>query len=128
VGLTEAQARARHGAAVRVARHDYAQVDRAVTAASTHGFAKLIVGRRGRLLGATVTAPAAGEAIAGLASFMAGGATVGRIASAVHPYPTFGEGAARAAQEHLRAVYLGESTRRLTRPLLALLRAAERLR
>jgi pyruvate/2-oxoglutarate dehydrogenase complex dihydrolipoamide dehydrogenase (E3) component len=128
VGLTEARARARHGGVVRVARHDYAQVDRAVTAASTDGFAKLIVGRRGRLLGATVAAPAAGEAIAALASLMAGGGTVGRIASAVHPYPTFGEGPARAAQEHLSAVYLGERTRRLTRPLLALLRAAERLR
>ncbi len=128
VGLTEAQARAQHGAAVRVARHDYAQVDRAVTAASTDGFAKLIVGRRGRLLGATVAAPAAGEAIAGLASVMADGGRVGRIASAVHPYPTFGEGPARAAQEHMSAVYLGERTRRLTRPLLALLRVAERLR
>lgn len=128
VGLTEAQARARHGTAVRVARHDYAQVDRAVTAASTEGFAKLIVGRRGRLLGATVAAPAAGEAIAGLASVMADGGRVGRIASAVHPYPTFGEGPARAAQEHMSAVYLGERTRRLTRPLLALLRGAERLR
>ena len=65
VGLTEEQARRRFGDEVAVAHHDYDDLDRAVTVGLPYGFAKLVGGPHGKLVGATVAAPAGGEAIAG---------------------------------------------------------------
>jgi pyruvate/2-oxoglutarate dehydrogenase complex dihydrolipoamide dehydrogenase (E3) component len=127
VGLSETEARARHGEVV-VERHDYAELDRAITAGTAYGFAKLVADARGRLLGATVAAPAGGEAIAELAARVRAGGKVADISQTVHAYPTFAEGPARAADEHLRKRFLNERTRRLTRPALAVLRLLDRRR
>ncbi|MGH2804863.1 MAG: dihydrolipoyl dehydrogenase family protein, partial [Thermoleophilaceae bacterium] len=70
VGLSEAQARRRWGERARAVEFDYARLDRAVTADRALGFAKLVGDRRGRLVGATVAAPAAGESIAELAAWI----------------------------------------------------------
>ncbi|MBA3422837.1 MAG: FAD-dependent oxidoreductase [Thermoleophilaceae bacterium] len=126
VGLTEAQARERFGDRVTVERYSYEQLDRAITAGRTHGFAKLIAGPRGRLVGATVAAPAGGEAIAELAARLESGGKLADVSRSVHAYPTFAEGPARAADEHLRARFFNDRVRRVTRPALALLRALER--
>jgi hypothetical protein len=99
IGLTEARARGRLGHGALVLRHDYAESDRAPTAATARGFAKLVSGRRGRRLGATVVAPAAGESIAELAPLVRQGGTVAGLSQAVHAYPTYSEGPARAAEE-----------------------------
>jgi pyruvate/2-oxoglutarate dehydrogenase complex dihydrolipoamide dehydrogenase (E3) component len=122
VGLTEAQARERWGGRVKVAESDVADLDRAITAGEAHGFAKLVGDPRGRLVGATVAAPAGGEAIAELAARVAQGGSIGDVSTAVHAYPTFAEGPARAADEHLRRTLLGPRTRMVARPALAVLR------
>jgi pyruvate/2-oxoglutarate dehydrogenase complex dihydrolipoamide dehydrogenase (E3) component len=126
VGLSERQARERHGAKVAVARHDYADLDRAITAGRPHGFAKLVAGPRGRLVGATVAAPAGGEAIAELAAHVAAGRRIGDVSRTVHAYPTFAEGPARAADEHLATRLRESPLRHLAPPVLALLRALAR--
>lgn len=128
VGLTEEQARARFGSRVAVARHDYAHLDRAITAGAAYGFAKLVAGPRGRLVGATVAAPRGGEAIDALALRVARGDRLADISRQIHAYPTFSEGPARAADEYLRARWLTPRVRGLTRPALALLRLLERRR
>lgn len=128
VGLTEAQARRRYGPDTIVARFDYDRADRAVCAARAYGFAKLIADGRGRLVGATVAAPAGGEAIAELAAWVRQGSDLTDVSRTVHAYPTFARGAKRAADEHLREVWLSERVRRVTRPLLTLLRWVERPR
>jgi pyruvate/2-oxoglutarate dehydrogenase complex dihydrolipoamide dehydrogenase (E3) component len=128
VGLTEAQARARFGARLAVAWHDYAHLDRAITAGAAYGFAKLVAGPRGRLVGATVAAPRGGEAIDALALRVARGDTIADVSRQVHAYPTFSEGPARAADDYLRARWLTPRMRGLTRPVLAVLRALERPR
>ncbi len=128
VGLTEEQARRRFGDDVAVAHHDYEGLDRAVTAGVPYGFAKLVGSPRGKLVGATVAAPTGGEAIAGLATHIAAGNAIGDVSRQVHAYPTFAEGPARAADEHLRDRWLTPAMRRFTRPVLALLRAVERAR
>jgi len=127
VGLSESQAAERHGEVV-VERHDYRESDRAIAAGTAYGFAKLVADTRGRLLGATIAAPAAGEAIAELAARMRAGGKIEDISQTVHAYPTFAEGPARAADEHLRRRFLNDRTRRATRPVLALLRLLERRR
>ena len=126
VGLSEAQARERFGERVAVERFSYGELDRAITAGRTYGFAKLVAGPRGRLVGATVAAPAGGEAIAELAARLEAGGSLADVSRSVHAYPTFAEGPARAADEHLRARFFNDRVRRVTRPALALLRALER--
>jgi pyruvate/2-oxoglutarate dehydrogenase complex dihydrolipoamide dehydrogenase (E3) component len=127
VGLNEQRARERWGARTVVARHDYRDVDRAVTAATPYGFAKLVGDPKGRLVGATVAAPAAGEVIGELAALVSRKAGVGDVFKTVHPYPTFALGAAMAGAAHLRARFLTDRTRRIVKPLLGVLRSASRV-
>jgi pyruvate/2-oxoglutarate dehydrogenase complex dihydrolipoamide dehydrogenase (E3) component len=126
IGLTEAEARERLGRDPLVLRYDYAESDRALTAGRAHGFAKLVTGRRGRLLGATLVAPAAGESIADVAALVRRGGTAAELSQAIHAYPTYTEGPARAAEGWWTERYLNPRGRRVLRPLLALLRAIDR--
>ncbi len=126
VGLTEEQARRQWGRKAIVVESSYATLDRAITAGEAHGFAKLVADPRGRLRGATVVATAAGEAIAELSAWVAQGAKVDDVSRAVHSYPTFAEGSARAADKHLAARYSSPRLRALSRAILALLRTLER--
>jgi pyruvate/2-oxoglutarate dehydrogenase complex dihydrolipoamide dehydrogenase (E3) component len=128
VGPSEAEARKRLGGDPLVLRHDYAESDRALTAGTARGFAKLVTGRRGRLLGATLVAPAAGESIAELAALVGDGGTVADLSQRIHAYPTYSEGPARAAEQWWSHRYLNPRGRRLLRPLLATLRALDRPR
>jgi pyruvate/2-oxoglutarate dehydrogenase complex dihydrolipoamide dehydrogenase (E3) component len=126
VGLSEAAARERFGARVTCWTFPYERLDRAVAAGEGYGFAKLVGGPRGRLVGATVAAPAAGEAIAELAQWVARGARISEVSQAVHAYPTFTEGPARAADQAVRARWQRPAARRLTRAVLAARRGAGR--
>jgi pyruvate/2-oxoglutarate dehydrogenase complex dihydrolipoamide dehydrogenase (E3) component len=128
IGLTEAEARERLGRDPLVLRYDYAESDRALTAGRARGFAKLVTGRRGRLLGATLVAPAAGESIADVAALVRRGGTAAELSQAIHAYPTYTEGPARAAERWWTERYLNPRGRRLLRPALALLRAVDRPR
>ncbi|WP_236242972.1 NAD(P)/FAD-dependent oxidoreductase [Streptomyces sp. CC228A] len=97
VGLTADEGRAAHGDRVRVRtlRHD--RVDRAVADGRTEGFTTLVLDPRGRVVGATVVAPRAGETIAHLATAVRLGWTASRYAGTVHPYPTYADGPWHAA-------------------------------
>lgn len=119
VGLTEAEARARWGERAIVARSDYATLDRAITEGEPLGFALLVADPRGRLVGATVAAPAAGEVIAELTARVKAADRIDRLSTTVHAYPTLAEGPARAADEHLRRRYAQPRYRALVRPVLA---------
>ena len=118
VGLTEADAAARVRGA-RVAYLPMAEVDRAVVADRTEGFVKIVAGPRrltrhlggGRVLGATVVAPRAGEMIAEVALAMHLDAFAGRLAQATHAYPTWGTAVQVAA-----AQLVGELGGRTWRP------------
>jgi pyruvate/2-oxoglutarate dehydrogenase complex dihydrolipoamide dehydrogenase (E3) component len=128
VGLTEAQARERHGDDAVSVTHDYSHNDRAITAGETHGFAKLVGDPKGRLVGATVAAPHGGESIAELAAWIRAGRKIDDVSQTVHAYPTFSEGQARAADDYLREKFLNPRVRRFTKPALALLRRVDRPR
>jgi pyruvate/2-oxoglutarate dehydrogenase complex dihydrolipoamide dehydrogenase (E3) component len=128
VGLTEQQARERHGDAAVAVKHDYAHNDRAITAGEAHGFAKLVGDPKGRLVGATVAAPRGGESIAELAAWVRVGRKIDDVSQTVHAYPTFSEGQARAADDYLREKFLNPRVRRFTKPALGLLRRIDRPR
>jgi len=94
VGLTEAEAAARGG---RVAYLPMSEVDRAITAGQTEGFVKVIAGPRpllrnaagGRILGATIVAPRAGEMLSELVLAMTTRMFPARVALTTHAYPTW---------------------------------------
>ncbi len=104
VGMTEAEA-AGHGG--RVAYLPMAEVDRAVAAGRTEGFVKLIAGPRfglgnaagGKVLGATVVAARGGELIHEPALAMRARLFTGRLAQAVHAYPTWSVAIQQAAAQ-----------------------------
>ena len=126
VGLTEAAARERFGDDTVAVTHDYAHNDRAITAGEAYGFAKLVGDGKGRLVGATVAAPHGGESIAELAAWVRAGRKIDDVSQTVHAYPTFTEGQARAADDYLRQKLLTPRVRRITKPVLALLRQRHR--
>jgi pyruvate/2-oxoglutarate dehydrogenase complex dihydrolipoamide dehydrogenase (E3) component len=109
VGLTEAQAAAVGG---RVAWLPMAEMDRAIAAARTDGFVKLLAGPHrllrnlggGRILGATVVAARAGEMIHEPALAMATRMFTGRLAAATHAYPTWSYGIQLAAAQFFMPV------------------------
>jgi pyruvate/2-oxoglutarate dehydrogenase complex dihydrolipoamide dehydrogenase (E3) component len=118
VGLTEAEARVRHGN-VTIARMEMREVDRAVTDGATHGFVKLVARRRGRLVGATIVAPRAGEMISEIGLALQARRTLGDLASTIHPYPTWSsalqQAASRASLEQFNESRFGRIVRRLAR-------------
>ena len=97
VGLTEAQAREEHGDKVEIARFDMAENDRARAELKTDGFAKAVIGKRGKILGCSIVGASAGELIQPWALAISKGMKVGDMAGHVAAYPTLGEVSKRAA-------------------------------
>lgn len=128
VGLTEQEAREIHGAGVETYDHDYGANDRAITAGRASGRARLVVDRKGRLVGAAIVAPAAGESIAEVARLVRERAKVRSLSEMIHVYPTLTEGPARAADEYWERHVLTGRARRFLRPSLAILRLLDRPR
>ena len=96
-GLSEEEARARHGKAVKVLRWPFHDNDRAQAEAQPQGMVKIVTGRGGRILGAAILAPGAGELIQPWILAIAQGLKASAMISAVLPYPTRGEAGRRAA-------------------------------
>jgi pyruvate/2-oxoglutarate dehydrogenase complex dihydrolipoamide dehydrogenase (E3) component len=96
VGLTEAEARSKHGDAVTVVRADFAHNDRAQAERKTKGLIKVIV-VKGRPVGAGIVGPQAGELIGVWALAISARLKMSAIAGMIAPYPTLGEVSKRAA-------------------------------
>jgi pyruvate/2-oxoglutarate dehydrogenase complex dihydrolipoamide dehydrogenase (E3) component len=95
VGLTEAEAREAHGAALSVVRAEFAHNDRAVAGAKGKGLVKVMV-VKGRPVGAAIVGPEAGELIGVWALAIQNRLKMSAIAGTVLPYPTLGEVSKRA--------------------------------
>ncbi len=116
VGLTEEAARAADSR-VRVTRASFAENDRAVAMREGRGFAKLVADRHGRLIGATIVGPRAGELIAGLGLAIGQGLKLSTLAGQVIAYPTLAEISKRAAGAHFTPALFSGRTRALVRVL-----------
>ncbi|KAA8609175.1 dihydrolipoyl dehydrogenase family protein [Salipiger aestuarii] len=90
VGLTEAEALAKHGDRLEVYRLPHDHNDRAVAQRATQGLLKLMV-VRGRPVGVSIAGAQAGELIGTWALALSAGLKLGALAGAVMPYPTVGE-------------------------------------
>jgi pyruvate/2-oxoglutarate dehydrogenase complex dihydrolipoamide dehydrogenase (E3) component len=106
VGLTEAEAREQYGDDLHVVTLPYTAIDRAVMEREPHGLIKVIVGKKpvigfalgeGEVLGAHLIGPLAGELLHEFVVSMQARTFSGRLAQAIHAYPTMSMGVQQAA-------------------------------
>ncbi len=97
VGLTEADARKTLGEGAKVLRWHFAENDRAQAEGKTKGMIKVVLGKKGRIIGASIVGPQAGELIAPWALAVSQGLKISAFANVVLPYPTLSEIGKRAA-------------------------------
>lgn len=112
LGMTETQARAA-GIACTVVTEPFAANDRARAEGETEGCVKLVLGRRGRPLGVQILGSGAGEMLGEWVAALGGNVSLGRLAGAVHPYPTRIESNKRIAGRLLEAKLFSPTVRRI---------------
>jgi len=117
VGLAETAARDKHGSDVRVLSFPYAENDRAVAERQTAGQVKVVVGRRGRILGASIVGASAGELIHPWVLAIANGLKIGAMAQMIAPYPTLGEINKRVAGAYFTDSVFGPKMKAVVRLL-----------
>ncbi len=116
VGETEETVRKQDSQA-RVLKHPFSDNDRAQAERETEGLIKVVVGKRGRVLGATIVGVHAGELILPWVLAINEGLKIGAIANVIAPYPTLGEVSKRAAGAYYVPSLFGPRVRRLVRIL-----------
>lgn len=117
VGLSEAAARERFGDTVTALRWPFAENDRARTERETEGLVKVVLGRGGRILGASIAGAGAGDQLALWCLAVSKKMKIGAVAGLILPYPTRGEAGKRAAGEYYTAKLFSERTRAIVRLL-----------
>jgi pyruvate/2-oxoglutarate dehydrogenase complex dihydrolipoamide dehydrogenase (E3) component len=119
IGLTEAEAFAGRRQ-VRILRWPMHDNDRAQAEGATEGLVKVIVGRRGKILGAGIAARHAGELIQPWTLAIDNGLGIGAMAGVVAPYPTLGEASKRAAGSYFAPTLFGDRVKAIVRLLAKL--------
>ncbi|MGI9416736.1 MAG: dihydrolipoyl dehydrogenase family protein [Geminicoccaceae bacterium] len=110
VGLSEEQA-AEQGLLVRASTFDFAGNDRASAERATEGFVKAVVGKRGKVLGATIVGRHAGELILPWVLAVQKGLKIADMAGIIAPYPTLGEASKRAAGAYYAPTLFSDRTK-----------------
>ena len=118
VGLSEGDARELHGAKVKILKWPFAANDRAQAEGKTKGLIKVITGKRGVIVGASIVGPHAGELIAPFVLAVTQKIKISVFANLVLPYPTLSEIGKRAAI----STYAGVPQKSSTRALLGFLK------
>lgn len=88
-GMTEEEARERHGGKIKVYRIGYGDMDRGRTDGTEFGMAKYVIGPKGRLLGAHILGERAGDIIHEAQVLRHLDRPFSAIASMIHIYPTY---------------------------------------
>lgn len=99
VGLTEAEARIKHGDKLEVVRFPYHENDRAIAEGKTEGLIKVMI-VKGRPVGASIAGAQAGELIQTWSLVLANKLKIGAVAAMIAPYPTLAEINKRAAGQY----------------------------
>lgn len=121
VGWNETDAK-REGLFHRVFKVPFARNDRAVCD-GTHeeGFAKVLVDRKGKIMGATIVHPHAGDLVGEVVLAKKHGLPLSALGSVIRPYPTLSEIHGALAREEMKTA-LTPRRRRLLAALAAFLR------
>jgi len=97
---------------LRIVNWSHSHVDRAVTEGAVDGFARLVLDKRGHVLGATVVGPRAGETLGELSLAVTRGLTTRHLAGVTHAYPTYNDGPWNAAISDVQSQLQRPNTRR----------------
>jgi pyruvate/2-oxoglutarate dehydrogenase complex dihydrolipoamide dehydrogenase (E3) component len=120
VGLTTDQARARLGSQAEILAWSFRDNDRAQAERRTTGCIRVSLDAKGRIYGAGIVGPNAGELIQVWALALSKGLKIKDIAGMVAPYPTLGEISKRAAGQFFAPKLFASRTRWIVRQLLRL--------
>jgi len=112
VGLTEAEAKAEWGDRAGIYRYDHDSLDRALCDGEPEGLTKMVLDPKGRIVGAHVVGPRAGETIHEAVLAVRQRLKLSDLSGMIHVYPTYPESLKRAADAYLRAKYSGGIARR----------------
>ena len=119
VGLSLEQARSQ-SLTVRTLAH--AEVDRAIADERTGGFSRLILDRRGRVVGASIVGPRAGESLPEAVLAVRHSLRASDVAASTHAYPTYGDGLWKAAIAQVQTQLASPTAHRVTTALTAIRR------
>lgn len=102
-GLSEEAAKEQYGKdRITTYTVPFTEVDKAITASRTEGFVTLITKKwSGKIIGATIVGPRAGEMLSEVTLAMREGIPLRRLASLIHPYPTYSLAIRKAADQWL---------------------------
>lgn len=118
VGLAEAEAKKLYGEGTKVLRWSFTENDRAQAEGKTKGRVKIIVGKRGVVIGASIVGVGAGELIAPWVLAVTHRLKISAFANMVLPYPTLSEAGKRAAISN----YAGIAQKPILRRVLGFLK------
>ncbi len=90
IGLTEADAKKRYST-IKVLRFPYHENDRAIAERKTDGLVKVIVDKKGNILGASIVGEHAGELIQMWSLAMSAKLKIKHMTGFISPYPTYSE-------------------------------------
>ena len=120
-GLTWAEAVSRYGAdAVRRTDWELRDNDRARAARRTEGLIRVISDKKGKILGASILAPNAGELIHSWTLALQAGLKMSAMAGTIAPYPSWSEASKRAAGAFFTERLFSARTKKLVQFLLKL--------
>lgn len=117
VGLTEKSAREQFGDDVRIVHWSFAENDRAIAEGEARGQIRVVAKKNGRVLGASIVGPQAGELISVWGLAISANLKLGALTSMIAPYPTLGEISKRAAGAWFTPSLFSERTRNIVRLL-----------
>jgi pyruvate/2-oxoglutarate dehydrogenase complex dihydrolipoamide dehydrogenase (E3) component len=119
IGLNEKRAQ-KEGTEYRVIEETFRTNDRALAEGETQGIIKILVDPKGRILGAQIIGPRAGELIHEWILSMTAGVKLSTIAGMVHLYPNLSEISKKVAGDLFATKIFSEKTRSMLRLLLNL--------
>ncbi|MDQ6848801.1 MAG: NAD(P)/FAD-dependent oxidoreductase, partial [Actinomycetota bacterium] len=114
IGIGAEQARQER---LTIRQVEHRHLDRAVAEQHPGGFSRLVLDRRGRVVGATLVGPRAGEALAEVALAVDLRLRARALARSMHAYPTYADGVWNAAIVEVQAGLRRPAAQRVTRLL-----------
>lgn len=107
---------AKNNESIEIVHFDMSELDRAVAEHTTTGFARLIV-KKGRLIGAHIVGPHAGDVIHELVLAIQDKMKLSKITGMVHAYPSYAQVNRRVASQYFRDKLFSNGTKRFVRLL-----------
>ncbi len=101
----------------------HSEVDRAVAEGATHGYSQLVLDAKGKVVGASIVGPRAGESLAEALLAAQQGLRARAMAGAIHAYPTWSDGIWKTALAQGRKDLAATPTKQVTAALAKVRRA-----